>query len=291
MDRDSALAIVRRAYAMNLLAAAGVADPRLEAAFAAVKREDFLGPGPWPALRWAVGYVPTPSADPVYLYADIPIGIVPERNLNNGAPSLHVPLLAHAAPREGEHAVHVGAGTGYYTAILAALVGPRGRVTAIEFDPDLAARAATNLAPFAQVRVMQGDGASLPFDPANVIYVNAGATRPAETWLDGLAEGGRLILPLTATRTTANPVNRMEDVERRGAVFRIERRGGDYLARWISAIGVFPCAGGRDAESEAALWTAFEKGGWQKVTRLYRDGDLPEERSWLRAPGWSLAYR
>jgi protein-L-isoaspartate O-methyltransferase len=34
--------------------------------------------------------------------------------------------------------------------------------------------------------------------PADVIYVNAGATRPADVWLDRLKEGGRLILPLTA---------------------------------------------------------------------------------------------
>ena len=27
------------------------------------------------------------------------------------------------------------------------------------------------------------------------------------------------------------------------------------------------------------------------VTRLYRRDDLPEEQCWLRAPGWSLAYR
>jgi len=41
----------------------------------------------------------------------------------------------------GEHVVHIGAGVGYYTAILAKLVGAEGRVTAIEFDAELAARA------------------------------------------------------------------------------------------------------------------------------------------------------
>src|SRR5215470_12058869 len=42
------LAIVRRAYAKQMLAAFGVTDPRVEAAFAAVRREAHLGPGPWP---------------------------------------------------------------------------------------------------------------------------------------------------------------------------------------------------------------------------------------------------
>jgi protein-L-isoaspartate(D-aspartate) O-methyltransferase len=45
------LKIVRRAYAKQVLAAAGASDARVEAAFAAIKREDFLGPGPWPVLR------------------------------------------------------------------------------------------------------------------------------------------------------------------------------------------------------------------------------------------------
>jgi protein-L-isoaspartate(D-aspartate) O-methyltransferase len=58
-----------------------------------------------------------PTRNPVYLYDDVVVGIIPERNLNNGQPSLHAALIASAAPRAGEHAVHVGAGVGYYTAI------------------------------------------------------------------------------------------------------------------------------------------------------------------------------
>jgi protein-L-isoaspartate(D-aspartate) O-methyltransferase len=46
------LDIVRRSFSKQVMAAAGVGDARVEAAFAAVKREDFLGPGPWPVLRW-----------------------------------------------------------------------------------------------------------------------------------------------------------------------------------------------------------------------------------------------
>jgi protein-L-isoaspartate(D-aspartate) O-methyltransferase len=77
---------------------------------------------------------------------------------------------------------------------------------------------------------------------------------------------------------------------RSGAVFRIERGGNDYLAKWVSAVAIFPCAGSRDEESECALAEAFAKGGWQQVTRLYRGQDIPEARCWLRGAGWSLAY-
>ena len=64
-------------------------------------REDFLRPGPWQIVRWGGGYRTTPDPDPVYLYTDDVIGILPERNLNNGQPSLHAALIAAAAPQPG----------------------------------------------------------------------------------------------------------------------------------------------------------------------------------------------
>jgi protein-L-isoaspartate(D-aspartate) O-methyltransferase len=288
MDQEE-LAIIRRAYAKIVLANADVDDARVGAAFTAVRREHFLGPGPWPMLRWTRRYVPTPSDDPVYLYQDALVGIVPERGLNNGQPSLHAVLIAAAAPRPGEHVVHIGAGVGYYTAILAHMAGESGRATAIEFDGGLAERAAANFAGQPNVRALQGDGARIAFDPADVIYVNAGATRPADIWLDRLNDGGRLILPLTSDKGFGeNPDN--TPIERRGAVFRIERRGSEFLAQWISGVAIFPCEGARDAGSERALAAAFEKGGWERVTRLYRRGDLPDEQCWLNASDWALVY-
>jgi protein-L-isoaspartate(D-aspartate) O-methyltransferase len=37
--------------------------------------------------------------------------------------------------------------------------------------------------------VVHGDGTRIVFEPVDVIYVNAGATRPADAWLDRLKEG------------------------------------------------------------------------------------------------------
>ena len=54
--------------------------------------------------------------------------------------------------------------------------------------------------------------------------------------------------------------------------------------------GIYPCMGGRDKVSEAILEEAFEKGSPEKVTRLYRTGDIVPERCWVRGPDWSLAY-
>ena len=108
------------------MAAVRITDKGVENAFAEVPREDFLGPGPWPIYRWRRAYVATPTSDPVYLYTDDLVGIVPERHINNGQPSLHALLLAAAAPRVGDHSVHVGAGVGYYSAMMAHLVEDSG---------------------------------------------------------------------------------------------------------------------------------------------------------------------
>jgi protein-L-isoaspartate(D-aspartate) O-methyltransferase len=292
MDRETELSTVRRAYAKQIMAAGHVSHPGVESAFASVRREDFLGPGPWPIARWRPDnpqyYELTPDDDPVFLYSNDLVGIIPERGLNNGQPSLHAALIAAANPRAGEHVVHIGAGVGYYTAIMATLVGPSGEVTAIEIDAELARRTEANFSEWPQVRVVQGDGTAIKFDTADVVYVNAGATRPADMWLDQLADGGRLLLPLSSNE--GFDVTKLRDGRPRGGVFLIQRSGIDFATRMISVVAIIPCEGARDQVSEQALAAAFAKGGWEKVTRLYRGNDIPEEGCWLRAPGWCLAY-
>jgi protein-L-isoaspartate(D-aspartate) O-methyltransferase len=291
MDDEARLGVIRQAFAQRLAFVTGADDPRIEAAFASVQREAFLEPGPWRTVLWprtgSDAYIATPSADPAWLYMDCIFAILPERHLNNGQPSLHARLIAQAAIKEGDHVVHVGPGGGYYTAIMAHLAGASGKVTAIEFDPGLAERARQNLASWPNVGVVHGDGGAVPFEPADVVYVNAGVAGPAASWLEGLKDGGRLILPL-ATRKGFKDAT--DPIERRGAVFRIERQSAGYLARWISPVAIIPCEGARDAVSEAALEAALQKDGWKRVTRLYRNENVPDDRCWLRAPGWSLAY-
>ena len=264
------LAIVRRAFAKQILAIAGVNDPRVEDAFASVPREQFLGPGPWVLSKlFLESGVATPDADPVYVYTDYPIMIVP--GVNNGQPSFHANLLAQAQPSAGEHLVHIGVGLGYYTAIAAHLVGPAGRVTAVEFNADLAERARGNLSDRPNVQVLEGDGTLVEFGDADVIYVSAGATHFIDRWLDRLNEGGRLILPLTPDKGL-------------GAVFRIERRGNAYFAQWISGVVIYPCAGARNETSEQALAAALNSRQARRVTRLYPHDLPPHEECWLRAP-------
>src|SRR5689334_17363099 len=190
----------RQHYAEELRFTAKLGSRVVVEAFATVPREHFLGPGPWQILSpmAMAEYWTTEDAHPRHLYHDVLIAIDEERRLNNGQPSLWARMYDQLELNRGAHVVHVGAGTGYYSAILAEIVGRTGKVTAIEIDPVLADRAAENLAAWPQARVVAADGfAFRPERPADAIVVNAGVTHLSSAWLDSLAaENGRLLVPL-----------------------------------------------------------------------------------------------
>ena len=271
------LAAIRRAYARQMGLMAGVIDAGVEAAFAAVERERFLGEGPWSVMSILRGTtMMTPDPSPAHLYADNVVSIDAGKRLNNGQPSLYYRLFAECQVPVGAHIVHVGAGTGYYSAILAELAGPAGRVTAIEYEADLAAKARRNLAYLPQVSVLHGDATQVEFEPADLIFVSAGASRPLAHWLDRLKDDGQLVLPLTPDKGM-------------GVIFGIRRRGERYFASVLSPVMIYPCASARDPVSAAALAEALKRGGERGVTRLYRGEPVPEENVWLRGDDWCLA--
>jgi len=70
-------------------------------------------------------YEQTPSDDPIWLYEDVPVGIMPEIRLNNGQPSFVVSLISVGRLQAGERVAHISAGQGYYTAVMSRLVGSR----------------------------------------------------------------------------------------------------------------------------------------------------------------------
>src|SRR5690242_2483502 len=128
---EQELTTLRRAYARHVAFFAG--EPRLEDAFFAVRREAFMGEGPW--LIGAAGLPRrTPDADPHWLYQDMLVSLIAEKELNNGQPSFLAFLIGLGRIQPGDHVVHIGAGVGYYTAIMAELAGRAGRVTAIELE-------------------------------------------------------------------------------------------------------------------------------------------------------------
>src|SRR5579863_4866912 len=160
----------RRFYAEDICRPNGVSSPAILAAFATVPRERFVGPGPWIIQGDGKGHV-TPDADPVRIYRDALIVLDESKHLNNGQPSLWAIHLERLRIQPGDQVLHLGCGTGYYTAILAELTGSAGTVTAIEIEEGLAARAHKALEPWPQVKVLHADGSRGPFEPADVIVV------------------------------------------------------------------------------------------------------------------------
>jgi protein-L-isoaspartate(D-aspartate) O-methyltransferase len=265
----------RKFFAEFIVRGAGSSDERLIAAFATVPREDYVGPGPWPFFVGS-GYVTSIDDDPRVLYQDALIGLATDRKINNGQPSLHARALAAAAPALGETVVHIGAGTGYYTAILASLVGAQGNVSAFEIEADLAARAANNLAGFPNV-ALQAASANLAAMPAcDVIYVNAGATHPPAAWLDALNIGGRIVFPLTPN-------------EGFGVMLKVTRLGPrTYAANAFVRAAFIPCIGARDDATSASLSAALERQSLKEVRSLHR-GTQPDGSAWCIGSGWWLS--
>lgn len=275
----SALDKIRIEYAETVTAKGGV-DPinkRLISAFASVRREDFVGPGPW-EIRTANGYKTTPSADPVYLYQDVLVALDSAELINNGQPSLHAACIDALDPGAGETILHIGAGTGYYSAILAQLVGRSGCVFAYEINDELAERAVRNLAKRNNVEVQDCSGTVGRLPQCDAIYVNAGVTGPAESWFDALRPAGRLILPLTSTLGTGGMLllQRVDDLR--------------YTARFTGVVGFIPCIGARDEITAFKLADSFSGGGAGEVKSLHRGGE-PDQTCWFSGDGWWLSTR
>ena len=277
---SSELNLLRQFYAEELRAVVNLQSEAVVRAFAKVPREHFLGPGPWHVFSpgsetdWT-----TKDADPRHLYHNLLVVIDAERHLNNGHPSFLAFLIEQLELKEGHRAVHVGCGTGYYTAIMAEMVGPKGNITAIEIDSKLAARARSNLRDVSHIEVFEGDGGEKDPGSCDAVLVNAGATHPRSIWLDSLRPDGRLLIPLTVT----------EDRGGEGRILKVTRQPEGFTASFISEVRIFPCVGGRDAELNQRLKEAFERDGWKSVQSLRRDKHDPTDTCWLHHETFCLS--
>jgi protein-L-isoaspartate(D-aspartate) O-methyltransferase len=286
--RSRRLEEVRRRFAETLGEQFALSAPLVEA-LASVPREKFLPEGPWLMLEGTEGYASTPDADPARVYRDAAIGIDPTRLLNNSQPGLFARLLEELRVAPGERVVHLGCATGYYTALLAALVGPDGAVTGVEIDPRILRRARRGLRRVRQADVVQGDALEYDAGPADVILVDGGVTHAQPHWLDRLLPGGRLSLALTAIR----PPSRISRLLRNdvGRLLIVTREGEHFGARFTEGLGISALYGAKDAERQRALEEAFRRGGHEAVRSVRRDAHEPEASCWFHSDGFCLSVR
>ncbi|HEX2725210.1 MAG TPA: SAM-dependent methyltransferase [Beijerinckiaceae bacterium] len=248
----------RRRYAAEITRHGGIYHERVEEAFATTPRENFLTPPPWMIFAPG-GLFNDETSDPVELYQDVLVVLDRSRGINNGQPSLHAAWMAALDPQPGETVLHIGAGTGYYTAILAQLVTPGGRVHAYEIEEDLAEVARVNLAAFEGVTVHAASGVGTALPDGDVVYVNASASAPDIAWLEALKPSGRLIFPWQAVR------------QRGGIALQVTRTTHGYRAAAIMEVAFIPCVGAmsdpasgapartRDVMETRSIWLSRER--------------------------------
>ena len=164
-----------------------IRSPRVKEAFHAVPRHAFL-----------------PHATAEEAYTNAPVHIKYDEtgaSISCGSqPGVVAMMLEQAAIEPGMRVLELGAGTGYNAALLGHLVGPSGSVTTIDVDDDLVQGAQTRLKEqgSANVEAVLGDGAlghpdKAPFDR---IIATVGSHDVPRAWVEQLAPGGRLIVPV-----------------------------------------------------------------------------------------------
>jgi protein-L-isoaspartate(D-aspartate) O-methyltransferase len=282
------LATRRQVYAEEIQTCFNIRTDRLVAAMAAVPRERFLPPGPWMIVGegdYRSGGRPrsTPDDDPRHVYHNVSIALDPGRHLFNGPPGIVVAALDALDLAGGSRVLHIGCGAGYYTALVAHTVGSAGRVVACEVDPPLASQAAAHLADFPWVEVRHDHGATAdgPFDG---ILVNAGVTHPLDAWLDALAPGGRLVLPLTVGMPQMGNLSK-------GMIVRVAlREDGGYDAQvTCPMISIYSAVGVRDAALNATLGQAFQRSPFVRLRAFRRDPHDVTPACWYHTPAFCFS--
>jgi protein-L-isoaspartate(D-aspartate) O-methyltransferase len=261
----------RRWMAEDLRVSCNLTSAPVVDAFAKVPREHFLGPGPWTMRGLFDGGPYSPAGnDPALVYHNVSIAIDPTRDLYNGQPGLIARWLEDLAIPRGARVAHVGAGTGYFTAVIGEIVGPAGHVWAAEVDPALADRARHNVAAWPWIEVAHGDGRSGLPTGVDIVLIHAGATHVLDAWLDALADGGRLLVPLTGMMAA------MGSHIGKGMMLRVTRHGAEWHAHVSTMVAIYSLVGARDDAMNAALGKAMMNGTLTKTSRLRRD---PHERA------------
>ncbi|HMN79274.1 MAG TPA: protein-L-isoaspartate(D-aspartate) O-methyltransferase [Burkholderiaceae bacterium] len=177
------LTLARQRMVARQIERRGVHDPAVLAAMREVPREAFVR-----------------QEFEEFAYEDSPLPIGEKQTISQ--PFVVALMIEAAEVRPGDHALEVGAGSGYAAAVLSRIAA---KVHAIERHASLATEASRRLGAlgYDNVELRAGDGTkgwpeAAPFD---AIIVSAGGSRVPEALKDQLAIGGRLIMPIGSPET------------------------------------------------------------------------------------------
>lgn len=257
---DARLAELRRALVDGLRRAGIITDPRVAAAFDAVPRHLFL-----------------PAVTPERAYSDAAIMTKEQGGVwisSSSQPAMMAIMLQQLELEPGLRILEIGAGTGYNAALMRQLVGPSGRVVAIDIDEDIVAGARARLAALGldDVEVIQRDGAAgwPPEAPYDRVILTVGAADVLPAWVEQLRTGGLLVLPL-----------RLRPHFGQYSIALRKGPDGELVGESLAPCGFMPLRGafpGDEGTTEVAV------GGWRVVVEQRPEIDPAQIPALLERP-------
>ena len=168
----------REAMVERQIESRGITDPKILEAFRAVPREAFIS---------------EEYAD--LAYGDHPLPIEAGQTISQ--PYIVALMIKAAEIKPGDKVLEVGAGSGYAAAVISRIAG---KVVAIERQRELVKIAQQRIARlgYDNVKIVEGDGTrgcpeEAPFDA--ILAAASGSHLPPQ-WVEQLAEGGRIVMPV-----------------------------------------------------------------------------------------------
>lgn len=167
---------------------------------------------------------------------------------SSSQPSMMAIMLEQLDLRPGDRALEIGTATGYNAALMSHITGSTGSVVTIDIDEELVESAREHLAEagFGDVKVVARDG-SLGYPegaPYDRIIVTVGAWDIPPAWLEQLAPGGRIVLPIGLAGDCQESIAFERDGDR---LIGISHRGCGF----VHMQGAFARPAGKDVTIDA----------------------------------------
>lgn len=176
---------IMEALVKNLIDKGVLKTSNIIEAFRAIDRRDF---------------VLDEYTDEAYIDGALPIG----HGQTISQPYTVAFMLELLKPQEGNKIMDVGSGSGWTTALLAHVVGEKGKVISIEIIPELKKFGEENtkkynfvkkgIAEFRSINAQYGIPEEAPFDR---ILSGASAEEVPQAWKEQLAIGGSIVMPIS----------------------------------------------------------------------------------------------